>query len=210
MAKKSVSPKPSVASRRATAADAPPRELAVAAGTVFAVLALLRLAAAQFPDARIWGLNASAWLPTWAQLLFAALGVLAATPPFLRIAGSVMRVPGVLPIRGAALLFAVLAGGAFWIFRMETYFLGDGAVYLSEHFRLLRGLPVSESVLYSTGSAPLTGWLLAQGARLFFSEGSTLAGNPQFVFWIAGAAAGAAFAALALLLSARWSEKADE
>ena len=210
MAKKSVRPKHSGAARGPAVAGAPPRELVLAAGTVFAVLALLRLAAAQFPATRIWGLNASAWLPSWAQLLFAALGVLAATPLFLRFARIAARVPGALPTQAAALLLGVLAGGVFWIFRMETYFLGDGAVYLSEHFRLLRGLSVSESVLYSTGSAPLTGWLLAQGALLFFSEGSTLAGNPHFVFWVAGAVAGAVFVAMAVLFSARWSEREDE
>jgi hypothetical protein len=210
MAKKSHRPKHSATLGSKPVEDAPPRELVMAAGAVFAVLALLRLAAAQFPAARVWGLNASAWLPVWAQLLIAALGVLAATPLVLRFARGASRVPGMLPLRVTALLFAILAGGVFWAFRMETYFLGDGAVYLSEHFRLLRGLSVSESVLYSIGSAPLTGWLLAQGALLFFSEGSTLAGNPQFVFWIAGAAAGAVFTAMAVLISGRWSEREDE
>lgn len=187
-----------------------PRDLVVSAGSAFVVLALLRLAAAQFPEARVWGMNAAAWLPVWVQLAVAALGILFAMPWFLRSAtAATQRLPE-LPAPVTLMVGAAIAAAVFWLFRMETYFLGDGAVYLAEHFRLLHGLPVSERVLYSTGSAPLTGWLLAWGSSVLYSEGAPLAGNPQFVFWIAGAVAGAAFTALVLAFVRRSAVSTDE
>lgn len=177
------------------------RGLALRASVVFIGFVLLRFAAAQFPTERLWGLNAAAWLPFWAQALFALLGIAAATPAFVAFSRRLLHSSGNFPAWLMAVGLGTIAAACFWLFRMETYFLGDGAVYLAEHFRLIAGLPVSESVLYSLGSAPLTGWTLAFLARLLFVEGSGLAGNPQFVFWITGAAAGALFVALSLWMS---------
>lgn len=177
--------------------DAPvARAFAVRAAAVFIGLALLRAIAALFPTERLWGLNAAAWLPAWAQAVFVLLGVAVALPPFVAFSRRVINTPGTIPVRAQAMVMAGVAAACFWLFRMDTYFLGDGAVYLAEHFRLLNGLPVSESVLYSLGSAPLTGWILATLAQLLYAEGAALAGNPQFVFWITGAAVGALFVAL--------------
>ena len=173
-----------------------PSDLAVPAAMAFGILAMLRLAAAQFPAERVWGLNAAAWLPFWLQALFALLGVALATPALIALSRRLLRVPAGMRLPVLAAAGAVLAGGMFWLFRMDTYFLGDGAVYLAEHFRLLNSLPVSESVLYSLGSAPLTGWMLATLARLLYVEGAAIAGNPQYVFWLTGAVAGALFVAL--------------
>lgn len=215
MAKQSMTAGQGKKGRKTTTTPAPapvsiPHDLVVSAGTAFAVLALLRFVAAQFPEARVWGLNAAAWLPGWVQIAFAIVGLVFATPWFFRLARGVgHRLPD-LATPAMLLLSAVLAAAVFWTFRTETYFLGDGAVYLAEHFRLLHGLPVSERVLYSTGSAPLTGWVLAWGAGLFFTEGASLAGNPQFIFWVAGAATGAIAVVLAIAFTHRFLPSKDE
>ncbi|MBE0644550.1 MAG: hypothetical protein IH600_10765 [Bacteroidetes bacterium] len=200
-----------VSSANASHTDAAfPRDMALAAGTVFALLALVRLAAAQFPAARVWGLNAAAWLPTWMQFVLAAAGILAATPLLYRIFLLKGRMVEAMPVALSAVVFALIAGAVFWFARMHTYFLGDGAAYLAEHFRFVRGLPVSEDVLFSTGSAPLTAWPLAQAAKLLWESGGALAENPQTVFWISGAIAGTVYVFLVVLFSRRWSESGAE
>jgi hypothetical protein len=202
--------KSAISKKTAASESSAPRDLARAAGAVFAALALLRLLAAQFPAARVWGLNTPAWLPVWLQFAVTAVGLLAATPLLYRLFRFKGELIDAMPTGVLAPLLAVAAGALFWFLRMETYFLGDGAVYLAEHFRFVRGLSVSENVLYSIGSAPLTAWLLAQGAAALWSAESMLAGNAQFVFWIAGALSGAAFVAMITVFSRRWSEDGTE
>ncbi|MFZ1731676.1 MAG: hypothetical protein WBQ23_15590 [Bacteroidota bacterium] len=196
--------------RRTAPGAAIPTDLARAAGAVFAVLALLRLAAAQFPASRVWGLNASAWLPLWLQIAIAAFGLLAATPLLYGIFQLKGRIVEKLPTKLFAVILALLAGALFWTFHMDTYFLGDGGSYLAEHFRYVRGLSVSNEVLFSTGSAPLTAWPLAQGAKLLWSMGGTLAENPQSVFWITGALAGIVYVLLAGMFAKRYSDRGTE
>ena len=180
------------------------RELARPAANAFAWLAGLRFIGGLYPADRLWGINATAWLPSISLgVLLGLIGIAAATPAFIRLSRRMLRPLDAINTRLLAVVTAAVAGLAFWLLRMQTYFLGDGAVYLSEHYRMLHGLPVSESVLYSTGSAPLTGWLLAGLARLLFEEGSGIAGNPQFAFWVGGALAGVVFVALAVLAAPR-------
>ncbi|MFA6233431.1 MAG: hypothetical protein WC824_04480 [Bacteroidota bacterium] len=201
---------------RASAAKPSAREVSYApdlargAGALFAGLAVLRLAAAQFPTARVWGLNASAWLPVWMQVAIALLGLLAATPLLYGVFQFKGRIVEKLPVGIFSLVLALIAGAVFWTFRMETYFLGDGAAYLAEHFRYVRGLSISEDVLFSTGSAPLTAWPLAQGAKLLWSAGGSLAENPQSVFWIGGAFAGVVYVLFIALFAKRFSERGTE
>jgi hypothetical protein len=172
---------------------------------LFVLLIAARLAAAQFPEARLWGVNFGAFLPVWAQLLLAALGVLCATPVLLPL----FRWKAELFERSSLLLLTVAAaagtGLLFWLLRMETVFLGDGASYLAEHFRYVRGLPFSEDVLLSPGSAPLTAWLLAKTALAVTDTAaqSGLAAQPQLVWWVYAAVTGAAYVAAVLLLARR-------
>ncbi|MBL0177315.1 MAG: hypothetical protein IPP94_19065 [Ignavibacteria bacterium] len=171
---------------------------AAGAGLAFGGLLLLRLAAWRFPAERLWGFNHFAFLPDAAVAAFAALGLLACTPVVARVlarvpanTGDADRRPFALP-----LLLVLVSGLLFWFLRMQTYFLGDGAVYLAEIYRYVRGIPGSESVLYSKGSAPVTGWLFAQLARAAYgaaASGESLLANPQFAFWTLGAAAGMVF-----------------
>ena len=192
-------------SSRASVTRLPGATLLRSAGTLFALLALLRLLAAQFPDLRLWGLNYGGFLPLWAQLLIAAAGVLYATPLFYRT----YRWKETL-YDGPRLSLIALAAGAgaavlFWLLRMDTFFLGDGASYLAEHFRYVRSLPVSEDVLFSPGSAPLTAWLLAKTslAVIDVEASGTLTAQPQLAWWIYGAVAGGLFIAVMLTLLRR-------
>ncbi len=143
-----------------------------------------------------WGFGHVAFLPGWAQWGWTLLAVALVLPlvykPVQRLASvlfadvSARALPAALAVAGAAL---------FWVLAMETYFLGDGAVYLAEHFRYVRGLEYSSSVLYSKGSAPLTGWLLAQvaAAAHALSGGEGVVGHPMFAFRLTGMIAGALF-----------------
>ncbi|MBR9977550.1 MAG: hypothetical protein KFH87_05630, partial [Bacteroidetes bacterium] len=190
------------------AGSAPPASSALIrfGGAAFALLAVLRLIAAQFPEARVWGLNTAAWLPLWMQVALAILGVLAATPALYGVTLRIARLWELLPVRTLAIIAAVLSSVLFWVFRMDTYFLGDGAVYLSEHYRLVRGLEVSGSVLYSLGSAPFTGWLLAQGSELIWDMGGAMAENAHTVFWLGGAIAGFVYVLMIHHFAGRYSE----
>jgi hypothetical protein len=188
---------------------------ATGAGLACGGLLLVRLAAWRLPAARLWGVNHFAFLPDAAVAVFAVLGLLACTPVVTRL---VSRVPGKAEGAGrrafALPLFLVLLSGMlFWFLRMQTYFLGDGAVYLAEIFRYVRGIPGSESVLYSTGSAPLTGWLFAHAAGAAYgaagSAESVLA-NPQYAFWLLGAVAGMTFVFLAWMAAAEFGRNAME
>lgn len=190
----------------------PDASLLRAAGLLFALLALLRLLAAQFPDLRLWGLNYGGFLPLWTQLLLAAAGVLLATPalfPLYRWKETLFE-GGRIPL----IAFAAGAGSAalFWLLRMDTVFLGDGASYLAEHFRYVRGLPVSEDVLFSPGSAPLTAWLLAKTSLAVIDTAATgtLRAQPQLAWWIYGAATGGLFVAGVLLLCRRAAEQGTQ
>ena len=91
-------------------------------------------------------------------------GVLLASPALYGLfrwkADFLTRMPPFL----VSILAAAGGGTLFWLLRMDTFFLGDGASYLAEHFRWVRGLSISEDVLFSPGSAPLTAWILAKGA----------------------------------------------
>jgi len=182
-----------------------PGDLVRPAGILFGILVLLRLIAAQFPEERLWGLSFGAYIPLWTQVALALLGLLFCTPALYRLfrwKADLLAKWKPLPM---ALLFAAVGASLFWLLRMETYFLGDGAVYLAEHFRYVRGLPVSEDVLFSLGSAPLSAWLLAKGALLLTNPDAvgTLSGQPQLVFWLSGALLGAIFVSGVLLLVAR-------
>jgi hypothetical protein len=193
---------------RASVPRKPAAPLLRSAGMLFALLVLLRLLAAQFPDLRLWGLSYGGFLPLWAQLLAAAVGVLFATPllyPMYRwketlYGGSRLSLIAVAAGAGAAVLF--------WLLRMDTVFLGDGASYLAEHFRYVRDLPVSEDVLFSPGSAPLTAWLLAKTSLALIDTGAsgTLTAQPQLSWWIYGAATGGLFIGAVLLLVRRAAE----
>lgn len=182
-----------------------PKDLARPAGLLFGILVLLRLLAAQFPEARLWGISFGAYLPIWVQVVVAALGLLLCSPLLYRLYS--LKADLVQRWNPIPLSVLAAAGGAvlFWTLSMETSFLGDGAVYLAEHFRYVRGLPVSEDVLYSLGSAPLSAWLLAQGALLLTNPDAvgTLSEQPQLVFWLSGALYGALFIAAVLLIGAR-------
>ncbi len=181
----------------------------------FLVLVVLRVVAGFFPEERLWGLNHFAFLPDWVAYVFAAMGVLFATPWLFGI----YRWKAETFFSGAkgkpAYLVLMLAvfGAAFWFFRMKTYFLGDGAVYLAEHYRFVRDLPVSEDVLFSKLSAPLTATILAYSAKLFASfasDANSLLMNPQFSFWILGLVAGLVLVSLAWRFAFNSSHHAEE
>ena len=171
----------------------------------FSLLALLRIGASFMPEARLWGLHALAYLPLWAAVLLGAAGVLFASPLMYGIFAwkartffaATPKLPGWL-----LTAFMVLIGGAFfWFFRMETYFLGDGAVYLSEIFRYTGGSNFAADVLFSTSSAPLTGMIIAGIARFLFdvvAEPGSLMASSQSAFWISGVAAGMVYIALSV------------
>ncbi|MDH7515207.1 MAG: hypothetical protein QHI48_04955 [Bacteroidota bacterium] len=173
-------------------------------GIAFGVLALARVVTSFFPAERLWGLHHTAFLPAWTTWTLAAAALAFCTPvllPAFRSAGGLLfgkeggNAPSFRPW-----VLAVGAACLFWALRLETYFLGDGAVYLSEIYRFVRGIPGSEDVLYSKGSAPGTGWVHAQVARAAFRtapSASSLLAHPQFAFWVVGACAGACFVFLA-------------
>ena len=153
--------------------------------------------------AALWGLNYSAFLPLWAQLGLAAAGILFATPlmyPLFQWKAQLLEKRGVSFI---ALVAGLGAGAAFWLLRMDTVFLGDGASYLAEHFRYVRGLPVSEDVLFSPGSAPLTAWLLAKLSLTFVDTAAqgSVAAQPQLAWWISAAFVGGMYCAAVQLLA---------
>lgn len=176
----------------------------------FVALLALRLVASFFPEARLWGVNIHAWLPLWLTVVISVVGVLFAMPwPYAllrRLSSSLLRTPSL----GIALPLAVAAGALFWFARMETYFLGDGASYLAEHFRFVQGLEVSEDVLFSPGSAPLTATVLAYAAKVLYGLEGFWSSSPQVVFWLGGALAGVLYVLLVLLWSRRVSEDAGD
>lgn len=176
----------------------------------FVALLVLRLVASFFPEARLWGVNIHAWLPLWLTVVISVVGVLFAMPwPYAllrRLSSSLLRTPSL----GIALPLAVAAGALFWFARMETYFLGDGASYLAEHFRFVQGLEVSEDVLFSPGSAPLTATVLAYAAKALYGLQGFWSSSPQVVFWLGGALAGVLYVLLVLLWSRRASEDAGD
>ncbi len=182
----------------------PPEEAWIAA-LPFLLLAVLRIGAAFFPETRLWGLHALAYMPLWAAVILGAAGLLFASPVMYGIfawksrwlfADSSKFPSWLWP------LFLVLIGGAlFWMFRMETYFLGDGAVYLSQIYRYTGGSSFAEDVLFSTGSAPLTGLtiaMLANYLRSLASGPDSLLLFSQSAFWISGVAAGMVYIALSV------------
>ncbi|MCZ7556057.1 MAG: hypothetical protein M5R41_06620 [Bacteroidia bacterium] len=178
-------------------APSPVREASFTLAWPFLLLALLRIGAAFIPHERVWGLHALAYLPLWTTVLFAALGIFAATPMFYSAflaAAKSMRADAPPVTRALWLLLPVVGGGAlFWFLRMETFFLGDGAVYLAEIFRYMNGATFAEDVLYSNGSAPLTGRLMALFATVahrFVSESGQSTVYSQSAFWISGVLAG--------------------
>ncbi len=184
--------------KKSTGASAPDSALLLRSGMLFAALAIVRLVAAQFPEARLWGLSYAAYLPEWAMYAGTALGLLFATRAVYPLFGMKAVWIGKYFGIGLTAVAALACGALFWFFRMDTYFLGDGAVYLAEHFRLVRGMPVSDTVLYSLLSAPLTGYLLSLVSKFSWavSSGEGMLGNPQAAWWLSGAAAGVAYAAI--------------
>lgn len=192
-------------------------------GGLFAVPAVARFAASFFPDERVWGLNHAAYLPSWATWGLLGISLLLCTPFILPMAAAVGRLlfggkirtadDGATGLFPRAILAALAAGVLFWVFRMHTYFLGDGAVYLAEIYRYIHGLQGSDSVLYSKGSAPGTGWIVAQLARIAFDGASgaeSLLANPQFAFWTTAAVAGVGFVVVAFTAARDFFETADE
>lgn len=147
-----------------------------------------------------WGLGHAAFLPGWAQWGWTLLAVALVLPliykPAQRLAAMLFADASARALPAA---FAIAGAALFWLLAMETYFLGDGAVYLAEHFRYVRGLDYSSSVLYSKGSAPLTGWLLAQvaSAAHALSGGEGVIGHPMFAFRLTGMIAGVIFVLVA-------------
>lgn len=143
-----------------------------------------------------WGFGHVAFLPGWAQWGWTLLAVALVLPlvyrPAQRLAATLFADAS---SRTLPATFAIAGAVLFWVLAMETYFLGDGAVYLAEHFRYVRGLDYSSSVLYSKGSAPLTGWLLAQvaAAAHALSGGEGVVGHPMFAFRLTGLIAGVIF-----------------
>ncbi len=186
----------------------PPAALMRSAGAAFAALAVLRLVAGQFPEARLWGLSYPGYLPVWGELLIAALGIALATPIFYGLYRWKSDLLERLPALPLSLFVAVVGGIVFWLFRMDTFFLGDGASYLAEHFRWVRGAPISEDVLFSPGSAPMTAWLLATLAKLLYGGGEGVTAQPQFIFQAAAAVSGAVFLFIVLYSSLRHTEDA--
>ncbi len=186
---------PAASHRRMETSPLPPASFRWTAGALFAGLALLRLAADRFPEARLWGLSFPGYLPSWMELLIAFFGLLLASPALYGLfrwkADFLTRMPPFL----VSILAAAGGGTLFWLLRMDTFFLGDGASYLAEHFRWVRGLSISEDVLFSPGSAPLTAWILAKGAVLFFdtAHAGAITAQPQFIFQLTAIVAGAVF-----------------
>jgi len=175
---------------------------------VFAIPVLLRAVAAYFPEQRLWGLSHLAYFPDWLCLLATAVGLLFASrvlySPVAALAERISRFSGVAFGVGVALIGAVV----FWVLRMETYFLGDGASYLAEHYRYVRDLPVSETVLYSKLSAPLTGQILVAVASLAWTigGGSGMTENPQIAWWLTAPVAGAMYLWIVLYATGRLFE----
>jgi glycopeptide antibiotics resistance protein/tetratricopeptide (TPR) repeat protein len=185
----------------------PPKMWMYRTGGVFVLLVLLRLIAAYRPESRLWGLSYPAYLPEWSMYAISGMGVLLALgvayPLFRMKTGWMEEWSG----KSLMLLGAAVCAVLFYYLRMDTYFLGDGAVYLAEHFRLVRGMEVSDTVLYSLLSAPLTGYLLAGLSTMLWSisEGSGVPGNPQAAWWLSGAAAGALYVYVVLSGMRRFS-----
>lgn len=166
----------------------------------FFILPLLWIAASFFPDERLWGINVLAFLPTWVSVVVAILGLLFCTPVLYRgyqLVGEVLFADR----KGAMkffvpLCFALCASALFWMFRMHTYFLGDGATYVAEIFRYVRAQPYSHEMLFSTLSAPLTGWMYAT-ASMAIKHSSVvhpaLQVDTRTAFWFFGTLVGSVF-----------------
>ncbi|MBE0642899.1 MAG: hypothetical protein IH600_02360 [Bacteroidetes bacterium] len=182
----------------------------------FLAIALLRIGAAFVPEARVWGLHALAYLPLWAAVLLGAAGLLFATPLLYRIfswkARTFLAVSSTAPAWLWPVLMAVIAGALFWVFRMQTYFLGDGAVYLAEIYRYTSGLPYVHDVLFSTWSAPLTGAGIATLAMYLsksVTEPGSLMAYTQSAFWLSGLVAGMAYILLSFTAARRMFRDAE-
>ena len=204
--------KPRNSDIKAIRSSMPDSAFVYSTGAVFGVLVLLRFVAALFPESRVWGLSLLAYLPASLMYTATVIGLLIVSPvlfPVFRMKAAWLEKSGGgwLPVIAAA----VACAGLFWLFRMETYFLGDGAVYLAEHFRLVRGMDVSETVLYSTLSAPLSGYLLAAVSSVAWaiSNGEGIVGNPQFAWRISGAIAGGVYVAIVVLGMRRFAADAS-
>lgn len=172
----------------------------------FLVLAVLRIVAAFYPEARVWGLHVLAYLPPWLAVVFGVAGLVLASPllynVFAWISHFVFAEDARVRTWTWAMLATLVGGAVFWVFRMETFFLGDGAVYLSEIYRFTSGAAFAKDVLYSTGSAPLTGWLIAQFAsflRGLASHPDSLFLYSQAAFWFSAAIAGMVYICLAVV-----------
>ncbi|MFA6233719.1 MAG: hypothetical protein WC824_05935 [Bacteroidota bacterium] len=182
----------------------------------FLLIALLRIGAAFVPTTRVWGLHALAYLPLWAAVLFGAAAVLFASPLLYRIfawkARTFLSAASSAPAWLWPALMAVIGGLLFWFFRMETSFLGDGAVYLAEIYRYTSGLPFASDVLFSTASAPLTGRSIAALALYIYgmvTESGSLLAYTQSAFWVSGVIAGIAYILLSFSSARRLFRDAE-
>lgn len=171
---------------------------------VFAVLLLLRFVASVFPNARLWGLHFFAFIPLWLALVSFLLGVLFCTPNAFSIFESFAKIIFKVKTQSGVLITSILISSflaiIFWMLRMKTFFLGDGAVYLAELYRLANGLPISENVLYSKGSAPLTGLIHAFFVKLIantFLQNLHFFSDTRSTFYLVGIVCGFVFALIA-------------
>ncbi len=190
MKKKSTSKATSVEQRRKDRIDS---RLAFKVGIPFFLLIIIRIISGFFPDQRLWGLNHFAFLPLWFSILIVTVGFLFCTPILYKSYQSVAEILCGNRNRFVRRIFpfvvAAIAACIFWSLRMQTYFLGDGAVYLGEIYRLTHNQSISQEMLYSTQSAPLTGWIYATLAKQI--NNSSCAKDKPFddtriSFWIVG------------------------
>jgi hypothetical protein len=176
----------------------PDKRLMYYSGGVAALMVIARGITSFFPDGRLWGLNYTAFLPLPSSVFLLAASFLLCTPLLYR--GYTVLAEFFFGNRRQNVLYgtalALCAGILFWIFRMETYFLGDGAAYLAEQYRFIQKASVATDFLFGKNSAPLTGIVLAYFARAI--DGLALLREyhfsaPLFTFWFFGVGCGIAY-----------------
>ncbi len=193
----------------------PDKRMMLIAGGAAAFIPLARGIAGLFPEARLWGLNYLAFLPTEYVIVLLIAGVILATPACYRayISLSQLIFGNEKRTRTLGIIFAIAAGCLFWFLRMRTFFLGDGASYLAEQFRFIRHASISTDVLFGGKSAPLTGVILAYVARAInnfaFLREHNIPG-PFFTFWIFGVACGIVYVIGCLRVARTLFESAEE
>ncbi len=179
------------------------------ASSLLFVLVASYVVASFFPEHRVWGIHLLAFLPPEARWVAVVMMVVLIVPGVRkRLEKMFIAYSRVKPGTRTAIYggFVLAWAAAFWIFRVRTFFLGDGAVYLSEIFRLRNHLPFSREMLFAPSSAPLTGALHAGFASLLGTTApDSILSDARFTFWVVGVLAGVVALWIIRWFTLRWT-----